>query len=412
MRFTLMKWFIQYNSLSSKQRDIIEMILRDLERKHWVQGFAGSGKTLVMLHLIGRLGVLRPDASICFITYTNSLVELADAGFHDLAMPATRRDKLQVMTHFKFLERPRPFDFVFLDEVQDISATDLESIKRLSRHLYIAGDPDQRIYGQGARSTEIERVTSPRQHRLVEIFRLTRLLKAVAVAIHPKATIVASEDAMKRADVKVKVCCLATARREARWVFMTAIKRARTGEPCAILIPNHDAIYDFAEHVAMALGKGSPPRPIPRFWNGKRKRGGDYGPFNRFWADHDVPLRYFGNGYGNLAESSEQPMVYLMTYHSAKGVDFRNVFLPGLDSEATIVGKDALRDDPELGRRLLFVAVTRSRENLIMSHSGRRRHEYLTDLPPELKDDEFPRDLDEFPPDDSPDQPSDDDVPF
>jgi superfamily I DNA/RNA helicase len=48
---------------------------------------------------------------------------------------------------------------------------------------------------------------------------------------------------------------------------------------------------------------------------------------------------------------------------------------------ATIVNQMALEDDPELDRRLLFVAVTRSRENLFISYSGRKAHPLLKGLP-------------------------------
>jgi superfamily I DNA/RNA helicase len=74
-------------------------------------------------------------------------------------------------------------------------------------------------------------------------------------------------------------------------------------------------------------------------------------------------------------------MVYLMTFHSSKGLDFRNVLIPGMRDGATIVNKMALEDDPELDQRLLFVAVTRSRENLFISYSGRKPHPLLKNLP-------------------------------
>ena len=48
---------------------------------------------------------------------------------------------------------------------------------------------------------------------------------------------------------------------------------------------------------------------------------------------------------------------------------------------ATIVNEKALKDDPDLARRLLFVAVTRSRRNLFISYSGAAPHPYVTGLP-------------------------------
>jgi hypothetical protein len=139
-----------------------------------------------------------------------------------------------------------------------------------------------------------------------------------------------------------------------------------------ILFPTHKAIALFAEEIANSLGLEKPPA---------RGAKGDYGPFNDFWEEVDISLMYFGNNHGDLTKGETEPMVYLMTFHSAKGLDFRNVFIPGMKDGATIVNQAALEDDPELDRRLLFVAVTRSRENLFISYSGPKVHSLLNGLP-------------------------------
>jgi superfamily I DNA/RNA helicase len=107
----------------------------------------------------------------------------------------------------------------------------------------------------------------------------------------------------------------------------------------------------------------------------------NYDPFNAFWSEKNVDLMYFGNSHGDLGASENRPIVYLMTFHSSKGLDFRNVFIPGMNRHAVIVSEQALADDPELDRRLLFVAVTRSRENLFISYSDDEPHPLLTNLP-------------------------------
>ncbi len=139
-----------------------------------------------------------------------------------------------------------------------------------------------------------------------------------------------------------------------------------------ILFPTHKAIAAFAREVADSIGLGKPPA---------RGAKGDYGPFNEFWEEEGVSLMYFGNNHGELTKGETETMVYLMTFHSSKGLDFRNVFIPGMQDGATIVNQMALEDDPELDRRLLFVAVTRSRENLFISYSGRKAHPLLKGLP-------------------------------
>ncbi len=69
-----------------------------------------------------------------------------------------------------------------------------------------------------------------------------------------------------------------------------------------------------------------------------------------------------------------EPGVTLMTVHCAKGLEFPVVFLTGLEENlfphAMSVGSD---DDIEEERRLCYVAMTRARQRLLLSHAKFRR---------------------------------------
>ena len=66
--------------------------------------------------------------------------------------------------------------------------------------------------------------------------------------------------------------------------------------------------------------------------------------------------------------------VVLMTVHSAKGLEFPVVFLPGMEDGIfpgmqTIMGKP---EDMEEERRLAYVALTRAKEQIILIHAKTR----------------------------------------
>jgi DNA helicase-2/ATP-dependent DNA helicase PcrA len=63
----------------------------------------------------------------------------------------------------------------------------------------------------------------------------------------------------------------------------------------------------------------------------------------------------------------------LMTVHSAKGLEFDTVFISGLE-EGLFPHENAVREDkgPEEERRLMYVAVTRARRRLYLSHAQTR----------------------------------------
>ena len=93
---------------------------------------------------------------------------------------------------------------------------------------------------------------------------------------------------------------------------------------------------------------------------------------------------------------SEQGEVMLMTLHSAKGLEFDTVFLPGWEegifpSQRTIDENGAVGLEEE--RRLAYVGITRARKNIFLSFAGSRRihgqwqssipSRFVQELPPE-----------------------------
>jgi DNA helicase-2/ATP-dependent DNA helicase PcrA len=94
--------------------------------------------------------------------------------------------------------------------------------------------------------------------------------------------------------------------------------------------------------------------------------------------------------------------VVLMTVHSAKGLEFPVVFLPALE-ESIFPSSQSLYDESELEeeRRLAYVAVTRAKERLYISHTRERLiygktsynklSPFIKDVPETLLDAEMPK---------------------
>ena len=158
-------------------------------------------------------------------------------------------------------------------------------------------------------------------------------------------------------------------------VFQLAEAAAKPGAPAAVLFPKHTQIQDFADCVAKLKGAGAVP---PR----KSMHLGNYEDFNDFFTKAKVPLRYFGNSSGDLAESEKRKTVFVMTYHSAKGLDFSHVYIPGLNSDAQLDARPKPLSKLSNERILLFVAITRTKKQLTLSYHG-EPHSLITDLPEE-----------------------------
>jgi len=97
-----------------------------------------------------------------------------------------------------------------------------------------------------------------------------------------------------------------------------------------------------------------------------------------------------------LSSDADQGSVHLMTIHAAKGLEYDNVFLAGVE-DGLIPHQRSTEENNgnvEEERRLFYVAITRARQRLFMT-SCRRRHiqnetvesspsPFLEEIPPEL----------------------------
>ena len=93
-------------------------------------------------------------------------------------------------------------------------------------------------------------------------------------------------------------------------------------------------------------------------------------------------IEYFGSKHGDLEESDRIPKIFfIMTFHSSKGLDFKSVFIPLMNDDAKVVSENALDRDENAEKRLLYVAITRSRQNLFISHTSPQPHHLLRQLP-------------------------------
>jgi DNA helicase-2/ATP-dependent DNA helicase PcrA len=102
--------------------------------------------------------------------------------------------------------------------------------------------------------------------------------------------------------------------------------------------------------------------------------------------DYEVEVRAAGEspslaGYlervtlaAGVDEIGDTPKLVLMTVHSAKGLEFKAVFLTGLEDEVFPYKGLAPGEEEELEeeRRLAYVALTRAREHLFLSHAQTR----------------------------------------
>ena len=77
-----------------------------------------------------------------------------------------------------------------------------------------------------------------------------------------------------------------------------------------------------------------------------------------------IPVNLLGRGRANGRLRPGEDSVKLMTFHSSKGLEFPVVFVPSLES------MPLMKDDVPGEAKLLYVAMTRAMERLVLTHHG------------------------------------------
>jgi hypothetical protein len=349
-----MTWMIKYDKLDDDQKDFVD---NEINKKGniWIKGFAGSGKSVMLIHALRKKLDSSPNANVCVVVYTHSLIDMFKMGMAELGMPF-----VPVMTYHQFKKGYQSYDYIFCDEVQDLPADILAQMKERSQHVYVAGDSNQSIYDNTVTPSEIGSIINARPFELTRIYRLTRSIMNAISNLLPNMDIFGSRKDMTKKDVSIRLGKAYDKEEEVEYVWEQASNAASEGYTAVVLLPIHDYIIEFANLVLKLNNK--------RSWSFEENNWGkpDYNSLNRHFRNEGVKIEYIGNSYGSFQNAERNRNVILMTYHSAKGMDFDNVFLPFLSDDISIS-----RSDEET---LFMVAITRSKMNLFITYSGYLHH--------------------------------------
>lgn len=369
-----MNWMIEDSRLDSDQKGFLKDFAgAPQQATWWLKGFAGSGKSVLLVHALKAALAAKPEGRYAIVLYTNSLIDLFRTG-----LPSELSAKVPIMTHYKFMTLMKQdphvrYTTIFVDEVQDLPQRVLSTLRQRSDRVLVAGDEGQSIFDDSSSPAQIMQLLEPRTLALTIVHRLSKRIVETVNALFPNKGLTTATLG-RSALVEIEIAQATSMAEEVAYIWRKADNAAVPGNPCAILLPKHDHIIAFANAVLTHLGKPLWPRQNVTKRDGE-EGGPDYHKLNAHLKAHGVGLIYEGNDYHNLSTTVQAGKVLLMTYHSAKGLDFENVFLPFLSADTEI-----WRNNEARASTLFYVALTRSRLNLFVSYTG-KPHPYVARIP-------------------------------
>lgn len=351
-----MAWIIPENKLDPQQRDFLDNV--DVSSHNiWIKGFAGSGKSILLVYTAKKILSRKSSSKILLIVFTQSLVEMFRAAFHEVGI------NVSVETYYSFMKGSSRYDYILCDEVQDLTPRILREMNLRGSHVVVAGDDNQSIFDKDPKWGEptvspsaIGNLVNATPFELGIIHRLSRSIIDAVQRFLPRMSIFSSKRDMTKRDTQIRLCEAPSEQQEVHYVMEQATKAVNTGYTSAVLIPTQRKIIEFANQALADTGKPA--------WNECTNDWGkvDFGSMNAHLKANGIKMQYVGNGYGSFSENDHR--IIIMTFKSAKGLDFDNVFIPFANASMYICPDDSL------AKTVFMVAMTRSRVNLYITYYG------------------------------------------
>lgn len=372
-----MAWMIKSELLDKEQN---EFITKETKRNGhiWVKGFAGSGKSVLLVHALKDMIEENPKAKVLIVVYTLSLVDLFKTGMKELGMSSN----IPVITYYDFVANYNErYDCIFCDEVQDLPEKVLIAMENRSSKIIVAGDSNQSIFEKDPKWLEpvvnpesIGDLINARAYNLNTIYRLTKSIIAALSKLIPGMDIWKAKKDETKQDVQIRIYEAENLNQEVKFVWEEAQKGPNLrNQSSVVLFPTHSEIIEFTNTLLRTQN-------IPE-WKFKpksfdvnkprEKQRPDYYDMNSYLKNNGLKIQYVGNDYGSLENSTKEKNVIIMTYDSAKGLDFDNVFLPFVNS--------SLGGRRRISKTLFMVAMSRSKVNLFLTYMG-YSHDYIDEF--------------------------------
>lgn len=336
------KWLVDPAEYDEFQREIAGL---DINDSFIIKGCAGSGKTILALDRVNniRIAAMAENEfaypSFSLVVYTKALRSFIQSGALEKGI------SLDQVVHYAKWDK-RQIDYLVIDEAQDFKSENIDTfLASKNKSIMLYGDSQQQLYPNTQSIEETVKKTGITSRELIMNYRLPKLIAEFAVHLAD--------------DKKLVSQCAKTGAEKPR------IKKSKSWQEELDYIIKEINTRGYTD-VAILLPFNIPTKAPKNNGHRNVQNVKDYFDLKSF--RHQAKIREDENTDTNeLDFDSDLPKV--MTYHSAKGLQFETVFIPFCDCPNYY---DFFTNNY---KKPLYVALTRTYRNLYLTYTG-----YLTQL--------------------------------
>lgn len=329
-------WMLSRSELSNQQKEI----LNDFSNSFLVKGGAGSGKTIIATHKLMECINVDGIENTYMLTYTLALRDFIKQGIIaadldgviDIPIDHTIDDNIVNIHNFIDKIDRLELENCIIDEVQDVTEKNLLCILEKCSNTMIFGDDGQKLYNDGVSINEICENYRDRFGHIYELNELYRnpynILEFASKIVGFDSNLSNCKNKTKQGVLKLYRCKNQIEEREGMLRIIKEFNLKNVG----ILTNNNTTCQETVDFLHV---------------NGIRCS---------YKVDNEVQLKY-----------NQVNLPTVLTYHSAKGLQFENVFLLNCGKENVYC--DEFTDELNY-RNALYVSCTRATDRLYVFYSN------------------------------------------
>lgn len=323
-RLVISEWDVDEESMDDDQLDLIESTL---DKSMLVAGCAGSGKSVIAMHKAEQIA--EAGFSVILIAYTKSL-----NGFMQLGSNNESRYQFYYHYQWKNIQKMPSADYIIVDEIQDFEKDEIqEFINAAKKHFLFFGDTAQSIYRHFGKNTlSIEQISEMTRLTVLHLYNNYRLPRPVAKITqdYVGVDVMPYADKVYRNKEKTLPHFVHLQDFSSQMKAVVDIIKKNQNASIGILLHSNSLVEQTCKQL--------------------------YSADIKFEYKFQIESAAERKVYGNLDFRTDLPKV--MTYHSAKGLQFDIVILPWYEG--------ANSND---SRKSLYVAMTRTMHKLYVLYS-------------------------------------------
>lgn len=354
-------FYIDYAKLDAGQKTLVDKEIDPdrvfIDKKNLsmvVTGTAGSGKSLIAIHKAKQVAALTD--SYLVIVYTKTLKKYFKDGFakddetvnnNGKKYGKVNPEKVFHYADWKKLENKSKVKYLIVDECQDFSKEEIDELISYADICFFFGDTDQSIMGFKKQTQDVDATAHVlgfrRPTELYKNYRLTIENASLAEKIGKVEDVV--EKCVRHGE---KPELIETSSIDAQLDEIIRIKKNKTLNSVGILMP-----FNTKERALSAKKNGYISAAEPE------KLSVEYVKDYFVSKGEPIEYKYSADMDTEMDLNFHSSNAKVMTWWCAKGLQFKDVFIPNCQIN---YGDDK--------RSALYVAITRVSENLHLLYSG------------------------------------------